>query len=125
MWLSQRNAFNVRHSVHYKREGRNICIENTTFKIHYVSQTPLITLTLKECVYAYVPETKKESAIARVSAHTCTCDTKHLPVCSNLHHPNITRNVQQRKCFTYDADTTQTSWDVREHRENVNNSFVL
>ena len=26
-------------------------------------------------------------------SHTRTCDTNHLPVCSNFHHPNITRDV--------------------------------
>lgn len=30
--VPQRNAFNVSHSVQYKREGWHICIENTTFK---------------------------------------------------------------------------------------------
>lgn len=50
--VPQRNAFNVSHSVQYKREGWHICIENTTFKIHHASQAPLITLTLKECIRA-------------------------------------------------------------------------
>lgn len=66
--------------VQHKREGWHICIENTTFKIHYASQAPLITLTLQECVYASVSaysmcmraacrRPEEESALAHVS-HT-------------------------------------------------------
>lgn len=60
----QRNAFNVSHSVQYKREGWHSCIENTTFKN---PQAPLITLTPKECACASVSATvyahaRRESA---------------------------------------------------------------
>lgn len=77
--VPQRNAFNVSHSVQYKREGWHICIENTTFKIHYASQAPLITLTLKECVYALL------SAYSMCMCTVCPRPRKRVPLPMYLH----------------------------------------
>lgn len=70
--VPRRNAFNVSHSVQYKREGWHICIENTTFKIHYASQS-LSDHTNSEGMCACLPtvcvcagETENESDPALV-----------------------------------------------------------